>query len=853
MRPLHSVSARSSLYALVAVVALVADSAAQKQFAERGLRRYLPLLGEAYDIEFADIDGDGDQDLIPMCEARLCVLVNDGNGAFADESAARVPPAPGFLRGIAAGDLDGDGDVDLTTGNRLYENDGQGFFTDRTATLLPPVPASVESGGDVELGDLDGDGDLDLIFTPFLDSGTFLFVNTGGGLFEDRSATNWPGVPLYSNLELGDVDGDEDLDVLSSPIGSLLFENDGSGVFTDVTAQKLPPFPGGAIREQFLDADGDGDLDVLLAVHSPRDVLWLNDGQGTYTEAQGALPATAVLGGDCAVGDIDGDGDPDVVRPIRFSPTRLYENDGTGIFEDVSSQIPPTVYGGDLQLAFEDVDADGDQDLYLASNQLLLNEGPGVFYEALTRRLEYSTAVVMAAADLSGDGEQDVIVGGGSIPGAIWPSSVHFGNGPGAVYTKREIGADNTFALALGDVDGDSDVDVVEGNSTYVDSFGAFPHSNRLLLNDGAGNLAASAGLPPDTDDTKAVLLLDVENDGDLDLISGNRFQRNRVYLNGGHGDFVLDPFRLPNLSAPTYGLASGDVNGDGYQDVVAAIDNGQSRLYMNFVTVFEDGTAVRMPPDSAFSRDAELADLDGDGDLDMVLPDRGTLSQSSALYLNDGLGKFEDASDRIPGSGRSLALTLADLEEDGDLDIVFGRSSGSSTKLFLNEGNATFSNGDARLPSIQVGDVTSVLATDLDRDGDLELVLASSFKGPVILVNLHRQLDAGLYPILGRDYELAVDAEPGYATAQKFAAIAIAFELFAPPLQVPPYGTFFLAGELLTFPLVTIPMAQGSAKVETPVPNDPALLGFPFWGQAVIFGGGKARLTGYVADAIRL
>ena len=143
--------------------------------------------------------------------------------------------------------------------------------------------------------------------------------------------------------------------------------------------------------------------------------------------------------------------------------------------------------------------------------------------------------------------------------------------------------AHDTIGIVLGDVDGDGDLDLVAGNYNS--------QVNRLYLNNGTGDPWGGVGgsdIMFDADITRSVVLGDVDSDGDLDLVAGNQGQTNRLYLNNGTGDPWYEVIGS-NITLDTHNTTAvvlGDVDGDGDLDLVAGNSVQANRLYLN------DGTA---------------------------------------------------------------------------------------------------------------------------------------------------------------------------------------------------------------------------------------------------------------------
>lgn len=325
---------------------LLNDGAARFALAPNGM---LPLtVADHEDIAAADMDGDGDVDLVVVCEddQAKALFLNDGKGVFADAS-ARLPQK-GVSNGVAVGDVDGDGDLDIVTADagpdQLWLNDGAAQYVDGSGRLpQPPAgadPAKTHVSQDVKLGDVDGDRDLDIVFGN--EDGNSLYLNDGRGSFTDTGA-RLPRRAAWEEtrkIALGDVDGDGDLDLyaanvrffwrdaptIADPQDRLLI-NDGTGAFADETAARLPAEQGNTAHAALADLDADGDLDVvatevtaIAGAGQGRLRALLNDGKGVFRDATDAVfPASAAGNGfDTAAADFDGDGRSDLYVANRI-------------------------------------------------------------------------------------------------------------------------------------------------------------------------------------------------------------------------------------------------------------------------------------------------------------------------------------------------------------------------------------------------------------------------------------------------------------------------------------------------------------------------------------------------------
>ncbi|MCU0866626.1 MAG: VCBS repeat-containing protein [Planctomycetes bacterium] len=854
LRSLPRGAARSSLLAAAVLAAVVASVPAQLdpdlQFAELG-KRQLPTDAEpTVAVARGDVDGDGDLDLVLASAFRRSRLYrNDGRGVFTDATAGRLPIASGQgVSALALGDVDGDSDLDLVVGSysqqsELYLNDGSGTFADATRLRMP-----VDGGARaVVLGDLDGDGDLDLVVGDL--GQDRIYVNNGAGVFADATAVRMPTESETAfALALGDVDGDGDLDLIAANYGQdRLFVNNGSGAFVDATSRWLPVDNQIAQAVAFGDVDGDGDLDLVIGTQLGQKRLYRNDGTGTFADVTaGRMPVDIDNTRAVVFGDVDGDGDLDLLLGNGENPgdgiagqqNRLYRNDGTGTFTDATAGRLPVARDLTEAAVLGDFDGDGDLDLVVGNrgqDQLHLNDGSGTFLDATTGRLPADVgAQAVALGDVDGDGDLDLVLGSLNYPTGQ-QNRLFRNDGAGgftdATANRLPAVTDETWSVALGDVDGDGDLDLVSGNGG-----GTQGQQSRLYRNDGTGTFTdVTVGrLPVFAGFTSTVVLGDVDGDGDLDLVLGNIGQQKRLYRNDGTGTFTdVTAGRLPVDSDPTFALALGDVDGDGDLDLVLGNLGLRNRLYLNNgAGFFVEAAANRLPGAPYTTSSLAFGDVDGDGDLDLVVGDYGDRNR---LYLNNGAGTFTDASaGRLPlDDDNTRAVALGDLDGDGDLDLVcanFDLTNGRLNRLYRNDGAGTFTDVSLRLPGADARSRSLALG-DVDRDGDLDVVLGNMLRTR-LYSNLRRQLDTAALLRPGQPFQLDVYSRYG-PTVQSEVALPILSTARA-PVAVPPFGVLGIDPQL-PLPLVAIAPLAGVGSAVWNVPNVPAIVGVEILAQAVL------------------
>jgi len=634
---------------------------------------------------------------------------------------------------VVAADVDGDGDADVLTAscedNRVawYENDGASppGFTSRSITTNALCAVAVAAA------DLDGDGDTDALSSSLNDDKIAWYENDGASppTWTERTVSLAVDQPYW--VFAADVDGDGDTDALSASWADnkvAWYENDGASP-PGWTARTITTSAIGAWVVFAADVDGDGDTDVLSASSEDSTIAW-------YENTGGSPPVwvARAISNDVLVpymvfpADVDGDGDTDVLSAS--------EGDATIAWHENNGASPPawterTIFTGGFPTAVfaADVDRDGDTDVLSSSGDagsIAWHENLGGSPPTWTVHT-ISTAPINAfgvyAADLDDDGDADVLSGVIGANNTAWYENrtIH----RSAAFPAPDVlpsSLPGPWSVRAADLDGDGDLDVVS-------AAGSNPPQVAWFENDGAANLGPQRAISTNATGVRSVFTADVDDDGDIDVLSASEFTfGNQIawYENNGISPPSWTEHSISTLTQGARSVFAADLDRDGDMDVLSAsFDDDTIAWYENNGASPPAWTRGVISTLADGARSVFAADIDQDGDLDVLSASEVNGNNKVAWYENDGASLLVWTERVVARPKVPQSVSAADLDNDGDQDLLVASAQDSTIAWYENHVPSTPA-WTFHAISTTAAFALSASAADLDGDGDLDVLSAS-------------------------------------------------------------------------------------------------------------------------------
>jgi len=716
--------------------------------------------GNCYDVMIADMDLDGNQDLVAATNQGVALLRGKGDGTFGSPSSIE---STNDVTWVAVADVNSDGIPDLVVAHSLNAvptrievllGNGEGSFDTSVSTTLAYYVSTMT------WGDFNGDGIPDLAVGSAQGGRVGILLGHGDGSFQPP--LNYT-IPLVSSLVAGDLnaDGITDLAVGSGPLITVLLGN-GDGNFRAMPEINVDPVYGGnggtSIRSLAIaDLNGDGKMDLVAAYTYL--MMLPGNGDGTFAPPYSLPPlgGSAYDASSISVADFDHDG----VADLAMGPGYQFDDWGylgkpAPVFSLSASPNPASNSTKEITLTVTSSSADATGTLQfqdISGFGTDLGSVPVSGGGATLQMANPGTGTYVVVATYSGDSKY-VETKTPQLPVLIQQP------GPAIILTASpnpaQVGQEITLTATLAySVPGNPRIGFFDGTTplnfqtlystpaTFKTTLAAGTHQLRAVFPEYFGYLSTSGtfseqvlastggqltpgpgfntgGIPG------AMITADVDQDGFADIVFADSNPDQIGVLTGAGSGTFSGPDRTPLSFAPG-ALVASQFDSFGWTDLAVTNPAGNS-----VVVLLHESAGFYYPLPQSFPVGTNpiaiaTADFNGDGAADLVTANSGS-NDASVLLTTTGPGNFGKAVNHSAGT-QPVAVVAGDFNGDGKADFAVADHGSSDLRVFLGNGDGTF-----RTPStISVASGPVALASaDLNGDGYTDLVVLSAGAGQV-------------------------------------------------------------------------------------------------------------------------
>lgn len=580
-------------------------------------------------------------------------------------------------------------------------------------------------------GDLNNDGNLDIIVSStYGDNKLVWYQNLGNQKFSKLKVVS-NQITFSESISLLDLDEDGYLDIISTTRADIAwYKNKGNNIFS--SRQMLIEEIEGLKSFYFSDIDGDNKKDLIYSLiftankQADNRLAWRkNSGRLNFSNEQ-IISFTCGTSG-VSTTDLNGDGQLDIVatQTLGICDSKLiwYENIGEGNFSE--EQIISAAGSGFRSYKIEDIDDDGSLDIACIKGvgrpskaQLVWykNDGSGNFSNQKIINSLITNASVLKSSDI--DGDMDFVSHSSQENRIAWYENENNGaNFKENILNPHSVGF---YDFEIADFDSDNQLDLLVSSLSNNKLMLFENNSQNFLLN------TIEEGTQAEGTD---ILATDMDNDSDLDIVYASA-KDGRIVWNENDGLGNFEKSHLVTTSANgAYSIQSADLDNNGTIDIVSA------SLHENKIAWYSNDEKGNFSDEIIISTevrclwDIYTADLDGDRDLDLL--SASSCDDKIAWYENNGKGQFSMQKIISLDENSPSQVLAVDLDGDGDLDILSGGFVGDVLLWHENDGTGNFSSANV-ISSASDTRVESVFASDLDGDGDMDVLSTHPFRDKV-------------------------------------------------------------------------------------------------------------------------